>query len=468
MMRKVTNRYWVPLLMAAFCLSSAGAQQQQAPPTTPVPPAGGQNSGQEPASPVAAPFPTVTGGFAPSAGEIGNSQNQLAAGFFVNEQGDSNFGIGAAPNGWQAITNFGGHLSMQRMQANSSFSLNYSGGVQIDPSNSQLDNFFNQFEVNQTIQFRRWTLSLDDVFGFYPESSFGFAGNGVPGWSLLGTTNLDPSLQANQTILTPYGKRISNTGLAQVQVELSARTSLTFTGSESLLQYFETGYSNSNTYNFGGGYNYLLAPRDVIGFSYQFNDTQYSANGTLPGISSIKANAMYFNYGHHISQRLAFQAGIGPQIITYTVPGNTTSTNSVTWGTTGGLSYVRNQTTLSGSFFRGVSGGGGVLNGSITSTVTFSASQPVGRYWTASGSVGYALNQAVGLAPALVNSFDSLYASAGISRKLSESATFSANYGFQHHTTGAGVCTEPICAEAFNRHIISVNFAWNMRPVPIH
>lgn len=464
-MRKFIQRSCVAMLLAGLCLSVAQARQQQPPPSAPT---AGQSSGQEPASPVASSFPTVTGGFAPSATEVGNSQNQLRAGILVGEQADSNFGNSATPFGWDAITNLGGNLFLQRTQANSSFTFNYSGGVQIASPNSQLDNFFNQFEVNQIIQFRRWSLSLDDVLGYYPESSFGFSGNGVPGWSLLGSTILDSSVQPNETILTPYGKRLNNTALAQAQIEMSARTSFTLTASDAVLHYFETGYSNANSYNLGAGYNYLLSPRDVIGFSYQFSSTQYGANGAVLTNGSINDSAIFFNYGHHISQRLAFQAGVGPQIISYSSPGSSTSSKSYNWGATGGLNYVRDRTSLSCSFFRGVTGGGGILTGSLASTVTFSVSQPVGRFWSVTGSLGYGLNQAIGEAPGSIASYDSLYASTGISRKLSETSTLSANYGFQHQTTGAGICTEPICAEQFNRHIISINFAWSMRPVPLH
>ena len=164
------KRVWALLLATAICLSSAQARQQQAPPTppsAPIPSASGQDSSQGPVSPIAAPITTVTGGFAPSVGGAGSAQSQFSSGLYVSEQADSNVQGSSAISAWQPITDFGGHFSLQRMKANSTLVIRYSGGAQIDPLNSQFDNSFHQIEANQIIQFRRWTLSLDDLFGYF-------------------------------------------------------------------------------------------------------------------------------------------------------------------------------------------------------------------------------------------------------------------------------------------------------------
>lgn len=466
------KRVWALLLATAICLSSAQARQQQAPPTppsAPIPSASGQDSSQGPVSPIAAPITTVTGGFAPSVGGAGSAQSQFSSGLYVSEQANSNVQGSSAISAWQPITDFGGHFSLQRMKANSTLVIRYSGGAQIDPLNSQFDNSFHQIEANQIIQFRRWTLSLDDLFGYSPESSFGFSGDGVAGSSLLGTTSIDPSVPPNQTILTPYGERINNTALAQIQVEISARTSLTFTGSDAILHYFETGYDDSNSYGFSAGYNYVLGPRDVFGVSYQLGINQFTPVGIVAAATSMDSDTLLLTYGHHIAGRYSFQAGIGPQILNYNVPGNPTSARSVSWSANGGFNYQHNQTSLGVSFSRGVTSGGGILAGAILNSVVFSASRPAGRLWSVNGSFGYSLNEAIAQAPGSTGIYNTLFGGVGMKRSLNRNTTLSADYSLQHQTVSSAVCaTGAVCAGQYNRNVISITFGWDLHPIPIN
>ncbi len=181
-MSRATKFAWVPILMAAMCLPSAKAQQQQTPPppTNPVPPAApipatgsqqaGQGTQQTPASPVQGAAPTVTGGLAASVGESGDIHSQLTGGLQFSELFDSNFQNLAGSSGWDELSTIGGHLELNRVGASTDLMVRYVGGGYIDPKNSPFDTTYQQLEVSETLQFRRWSLKLDDLFSYLPEN----------------------------------------------------------------------------------------------------------------------------------------------------------------------------------------------------------------------------------------------------------------------------------------------------------
>jgi len=473
-MLNVIKRVMVLPMAAAFCLLATQAQQVP-PPTNPTSPAGAQNNGQAgpgsttsgetPTSPVATPAVVVTGGLAPTVVENALANSQLQIGFQVGAEAASNLEFLGNLTGWQPILNFGGHMYLQKSTSNSQLTLRYTGGGVIYPSASGFNNSYQQIEANEAIEFRRWVLTLDDLFGYYPQSSFGYPANGVAG--SLGTTSVDQSLEPNQSIFTPYGERISNTALVQVQAEVSARTSFTFTGDSALIHYFQAGYGDSLSDGFSAGYNYLLNARDTIGVSYQFGYTQFELAGTAATQSTMNNNTVLVNYGHHVAGRYSLQAGIGPQIVDYTLSGAPAAIRSVSWSANAAITYQHERTSLGLNFFRGVSAGAGILVGATTNAVTFSVARPIGRFWTLNGTFGYALNEAIAGAPGTTGNYNSLYGSAGIVRNLGPTMTLSANYSLQHQTIANASCTGVICASQFTTNIIAVNFGWNLHPIPI-
>src|SRR5882724_6304395 len=255
-MKKRSKHLWAPLLMAALCLPAVRAQQQQPPPpTNPVPPAGPvpaagsqQTNQQEPVSPVVTGSPTVTGVVKPVVGEAGDTHSQITGGVRVSELFDSNFQNLSGGNGWDELTSLSGHVELHRMRAGTDLSVRYVGGGYIDTRNSNFDSTYHQFEATDTIQFRRWSLRLDDVFSYLPESSFGFGGDGLGGGVGTGLTYVNPFILPNQSILTNQGKRISNEAVALVQFDATPRSSWTFTGSYGLLHFTNTlNLDSSNT-----------------------------------------------------------------------------------------------------------------------------------------------------------------------------------------------------------------------------
>ncbi len=456
-MPRITKLMWAAMIAAALCLPVAHAQQQ-----TPAPPTSGgtQQSGQgtQPASPVQSASTTVTGGLAPTVGDSGDTHSQITAGLSFSELFDSNFGNASGTPGWDEVSTVGGHLELHRTGATTDFMVKYVGGGYIDAQNSAFDSSYHQLEVSETLQFRRWTLTLDDLFNYLPDASFGFGGSG-PG---LGITLVNPFVPPSQTILTNPEQRLGNTALVQVQYEASPRSAWTFSANYGLLHFTNPGFLDSTDTNISAGYNYSLSARDVLGVSYVFTAFRFS-----PAVESINSNLVQVTYGRHISNRLMFQAGAGPQFYSITPISGPSAGIQTSWSANASLSYQLGQSSLGGNFTHGVTGGSGILTGATTSVASFSASHQFGQWTTLSGSVGYTNNSSLAQVGVTSASYDGIFVAAGINRQFSKSFSVSANYTLLRQGTSNGTCVGTACAESFLRHQIWVGVTWNMRPIPL-
>jgi hypothetical protein len=451
------------------------AQQQQPPPppqgtnptqpTAPIQPIGssdkkqpGSNDG--PVAPVQGPNQVVTGGLAPSVGNTSEQVSQIRFGFQAGELFDTNFAGVPTPSGISDITNFGGHLELHRLGPSSHLFVRYEGGGFIDAQNSSLNAAYHEMEASELIQFRRWSLHLDDLFSYLPDSSFGFMGIG--GLNVLGVTVLNPNIAQNQTILTTHSTRIGNSLLGQVQVDLNARSALTFTGSYEILKFKTAGLLNPTNYVFDAGYNYELNRRDTLGVSLAFNAFRFT-----PAIASINDTLIQVTYGHHISNRLSVHVGGGPEIDTFTIPSSSTGLSRTLFGASAGVDYQLEHTNFSASFTRGVSGGAGILSGAQANTIQVSVGRRLGRNTEISGSAGYSLNDSLPQASAISTSYQSMYFNAGFKRQFGRDANIFVDYSLLHQTTNAACANLPGCGAIFTRHQILVGFAFDFKPVAL-
>jgi hypothetical protein len=473
-MRSLTKQIWAPILAAGLCLTAAQAQQAPPPvkpvsPTAPLPPADNpdkkqagstsKDSREEPASPALAPNPVVTGGLTRRAAEISDVGSNLRLGFQVGELLDTNYQNLPTPIGLNSLTYLSGHLDMVRMRQNSNLTVRYAGGGNFDAQSPQFNSHYHEFDVSETVQFRRWTLNLNDSFSYLPESAFGFEGGGPGGATLLGPTFIDPSVSQSQSIFTPHSRRISNTLLAQAQIMKSERTTWTLTGSYALLHYVSPGFLDPTNYAFGVGYNYQMSEKAVLGVSYQFNAFRFR-----PALASINDSVILVTYGQRITGRLAFHGGIGPEINTFTPVGGPSAGSRIAWAANAGISYSFDRTTLDGSFSRSISGGAGILLAAVTNSFQISAGRQMGQWWAIRGMFGYASNKTLPQASTILTSFNGLYIGAGFTRQIGERSSLFFNYNFIHQSTNA-VCGGPACAGPFARHQFWMGFSFDFRPI---
>ncbi len=481
-------KYWKTyscglILLCACSLGAASAtcQQQQDPQktsngaTTPITPATanqGQTQDQTtlPVSPVASPTTPVTGALAPSAGAQGDTQSMLQIGFQGSEGLDTN-PLGVSSSGssqFESITSVGGHVNLHRVRETSDTSLQYVGGGIFYSTLSKYDSTFQEFALSESLIFRRWSLHLNDQLSYLPQSAFGFSSGGLfglgglAGSPLSGVTLLNPNVPPNQTILSLQTRQLSNVVAGQATINTSIRTAWTLNADYGLLHYFEPGYLNPSNYDAGVGYNYTLSRRDTFGVSYKFDLIRFNSS-----YGSIDDHVVLFTYGHHLTERLSFQAGVGPDYYREKLYLAPQAVSSVQWSANVGVSYQYNHVALQASGYRGVSGGAGVLAGAETSGVLLTVARPLTRLWVVSANAGYAISQA--LPQDLISTTTSYQAwsfGANASRTISRSAKLFILYNFTREVSGG--CTGAVCVNQFNQNQISVGLNWDLHPIELN
>ena len=266
----------------------------------------------------------------------------------------------------------------------SSLTLSYLGGGTVAIGGEASSSTIHQLNVEEDLNWRRMKLSFIDQFAFLPEASFGYAGLGggvaLPGGGSIG---LQPGLTPGDSILTTRGNRATNSFLTQADIYLSQRASITVAGGYSLLHYFDNDLVDFGDSIFQAGYNYQLNRKDTVAVFYRFSGYRYSGFN-----QSINDNSFQASYGRRVTGRFSFQIQGGPDITfvnspltaaTSTAPASGGQTRELYWSFSTSATYQLQRVSLNASYAHGVSGGSGVLLGSISDTVNGTAGRPLAR-----------------------------------------------------------------------------------------
>jgi hypothetical protein len=353
----------------------------------------------------------------------------------------------------------------------SNLTLSYLGGGTVSIGGDAGSSTVQQIGVTEALSWRRLKLQFIDQFSLLPESSFGYTGLGsgvsLPGGGSIG---LQPGLTPGDSILTTRGLRASNSFLTEADVTLDRRSSLTFAGGYSLLHYFDNDLIDFGDAIFQAGYNYQLTAKDSIGVFYRFSGYRYSGFD-----QSINDNSFQATYGRRITGRFSFQVQGGPDITFVNSPITTTSTSTTSggqmreiyWSFSANVQYQLQKVALSAQYAHGVSGGSGVLLGSLSDTVSGAASRQLTRQLNGSVVVGYSRNK--GLDPfgttSMAQSFGFWYGGVSFDRTLGRALDVNLSYQLQHQASNADFCVGTVCNQDLTRNQISVGLSWHRQPV---
>jgi hypothetical protein len=499
-------------LMAALCglllgtlAASTGAQenQQSAPQNQQA--QGQQNQGQTPQGQqneeqATAPIPAYHSPLASAAGNddsdeetqplapdtrpLSGAQN-LSLGSTENEHSywqphvdiagivDSNPQEGPNGSDWGTWASFSGGVDVHRTAGNSDLALNYLGGGMIASGTDASDGVVQELGVVDKFLLRRWTVSFIDQLSYLPGSAFGFGGlgdTGLPsGGSGLGTTFGLPG----QTALTGLGQTLANTFDTEADVNLTPRASLTFVAGYSLLHYSDSSLLDSTDASFRGGYNYLLTRKDTIAVFYTYGALRYSNFN-----QSINVHTIQGSYARRVTGRLAFQIAAGPQIAEFRVPipsgsgsgGSGTSTNSSThvyWSLNMNTEYALRRAMLALAYNHGVNAGSGVLGGSVTDTVSGSATRQMSRTFSSGLTAGYSRSNGLAIDSTTPTSqtYDYWFAGASFSHPMGRTLGLTFSYQLQYQNSNASFCIGPTCGTSVIRHLISFGVGWHEKPL---
>lgn len=369
--------------------------------------------------------------------------------------------------GWNSVAYVAGDLSLMETWNRSQLAVNYSGGGSFSTIKSQGNSNYQQLGLVESLDWRRWQVTVIDQFSYLSQSQFGFgtstnlATPGVGG--PLGPTlpSLQTSYQPTQSIFTSIGPSLSNSITSQVAYAVSRRGSVTFSGSYGILRFVDPGSIDTNDTIFSGGYSYALSPRDTIGLLYRFSAYRYIGDP-----HAINDHVSLLAYGRKITGTLALQLFGGPEVTNLQVPLNGSS-NQISGSGGANLTYGRSRGSLSLAYNHGVTGGSGQFTGSTADQLQTAIAYQLSRVWRANLPLGFARNTSLrALSPSQVSqTFDSWFIGGGLSRPLGRTANFTFAYTAYIQHSELPVCAGGTCATDHLQHQISVGFQWHTRPL---
>jgi hypothetical protein len=387
---------------------------------------------------------------------------------------DSNPLNGSGTNSWTTFTSFFGGVDLHRNSGNSAMTLSYVGGGSFSNDGGSSNGITQGLNFSERLTYRRYAISFFDQLMYAPQTALGSAG--IPGGPTLpGGGSLGPGggFTPGQSILTARGQRLTNSSDAEVDAFLTGRSSLTFVGGYSVLDDVDSSLLNYGNVIFSAGYNYQMSRENTLGLSYQFSSFNYSNFD-----QSIKSNTVRVSFGRRITGRLAFQIAGGPDVAFLHMPitgtsggtgGAATGSTTQVYGTLNtSLQYQLRRVGLTASYSRGVSGGSGVLAGSVADTVTGTAARQLSRTFSGGWNVGYSRNRGLAVTGTSTSNqtFDYWFTGFNLNHPWGRSMTLFLSYQLQYQNSNASICTGSRCGGSLTRNQISFGLGWHKQPMP--
>ena len=330
------------------------------------------------------------------------------------------------------------------------FSMLYGGGFLFQTSSGSSNGIYQNFTISQGLVKSGWALGVSDSVSFLPQSpTTGLSG--IPGTGDLGLQPApDPNVPA-QSVLTYYGKRLSNSANGSIERQINPRTSVSGSANYGILRFIGEGSGTSatsglDTTNISGqvGLNRRFSPRSNGSVSGYYSD--YTYNGNLTSFHSYGVNLLFSRV---LSKTLSMSLSAGPQFVSqfqaYNVAGTTISRtvpSSVNVAVNASLSYTRGQISGSLGYSRGVNGGSGVQTGALSDNVSGGVQRSYGRDWSVSFTGTY--SRTTGLPT--VGATSTVYGGVQVSRRINTALSLFVGYTGVHQD----VATSLLFTNAFS------------------
>lgn len=420
----------------------------------------------------AVPASSMSPSVGPSLPSIDGVFNYALNGSELFETGESGSGVGTS-------TAISGDAAYSSGNVARPFSMVYAGGLLLGNQYGNSVTTFQDFAISQGLVKGLWSFGISDSVSYLPQSpTTGLSG--IPGVGDLGSQPVQgPSSGPAGGLLTNNSTNISNSLSGNVERRLSTLTSISGTGSWSILRFPDNngsgGTQNSGLDNtqYSGevGLNHRLDSRDTITGGVVYSTFSYGSGVNL----TVQTRGLNVAFQRVLSRKLSLSASAGPQWITSSnsalIPSNLTVATNIS------LLYAGRSMNGSISYIRGANGGSGVQPGALSDNVSASIGRSYGRDWVASATANYthtaALLQASALvgAPGLGSSLaygggsgDTIFGGAQLTRRLTQSLSAFGSYNLQHQSTSGSL----ILQNAFSGFIQTFALGVSFSPRSVH
>ena len=329
------------------------------------------------------------------------------------------------------------------------FNFLFAGGVILGNQGGQGTTSYWNVEASQGLVTRHWVFNISDSFSFLPQSpTTGLSG--IPGVGDLGSIPVQgPGAGPAGGVLSEAGNRYSNNLIGSAERQISHNTSISGSGSWSVLSFLNNNGTNAAYYNTNSAYNYSDVTANAavnrridarssvsVGGTYStFNYTQNGDGYTPPNFDTKSVN---LSYQRLLSHTLSMSVSAGPQWISSA--NSALIPSKVDVAASAGLSYSHVVTNASVFYSHGVNGGSGVLPGATADSFSASLGHSYGRNWVASLTVSYThtagLTQltAEGVGAPTHEVYDTVYGGGQLTRRINAHFSAFASYTIQNQT----------------------------------
>lgn len=336
-------------------------------------------------------------------------------------------------------TTLGGDVSYTAKSAALPFNLLFAGGVILGNQQGQGTTYYSSAVVSQGLVTRNWVFNISDSVSFLPQSPT----TGLSGISGVGDLGAIP-VQGPVTgpaggIFSNAGDRVGNTVSGSVERQISRDTSISGTGSWSVLHFLDAGDGlNYSQVSGMAAINHHLDARTSMSVDAVYSTFTYNDTGTGIGQPDIETRGINLSFQRLLSRTLSISASAGPQWVSSS--NSTLIPDSINVAATAALSYQRGFTTAFVGYSRGVNGGSGVLPGAVADGISGSLGHTYGRKWVAAISGAYThtsgltqLSNGTSVVP--VNEvYNSTFGGAQLTRSISTHFSAYVSYGAQNQS----------------------------------
>lgn len=378
-----------------------------------------------------------------------------------------------------------GGLDLREISGPSELTLAYLGGGSISSDGSN-NSVVQELGVVERLTMRRTIVSLMDQASYFPQASFGYNGLGTGAVGVGGNIGLQTGFSTDQSILNTNGQYIGNSSILEVDRYLTRRASITLVGDYNLVHYINNSTADNNEAIFQGGYNYQLSRKSTIAIIYVFDGFRYANSN-----QSINNHSVQLSYSRRIAGRLAMQLSGGPSFAISQIPlstgtvnstansTGTSETNQLLWNANLDLKYQLRKAQLEANYLHGVTGGSGVLAGSVSDSISGTASRQLTRNMNAQLVVGYSRNTGLTLlgqpitgvvsTPGVTlgsnQTYNYWFTGVNLTRRWGPFLTVNGGYQAQYQNSNATSCLTSPCSTSFLSHQFYFGVGWHPRPV---
>jgi hypothetical protein len=278
------------------------------------------------------------------------------------------------------------------------FSVLVAGGVVLGNQPGQQTTGYVNMALSQGYVTRSWVFNVSDSVSFLPQSpTTGLSG--IPGVGDLGALPVQGPVEGPAGgVLSNAGNRIANTVSGSVERQINRNTSLSGTGSYSILHFLDDNGINSglDSAQVAGtvALNRRLDARSSVSVDAVYSTISFSGNESGGFVQpDIESRGLNLSYQRVLSRSLSVSLSVGPQWVSSSNSALIPSSLGV--AATAGLSYARGFTTASLGYSRGVNAGSGVLSGAQSDSIVGSVGHTYGRLWVVSANGAF--NRSTGL-----------------------------------------------------------------------